>query len=586
MKILALAALAIATVAPHERGFAQFHHRAAQGPVRDLRAPPPAPAPAGTGVIRGMVVADATGGAIRRAHVVVIGALSGTLRITTTDAEGRFTVASLPADRYLVAASKLPYLGAIAGARRPARPGTPVALAAGQAIDTVSIRLPMGAAIAGTITDERGRPGTGVTLALQQWRNEGGGRTLVMARTPNATTDDRGRYRFYGLPPGEYVVVAMDTTFNRPGRQLSTADVDAALKGAPVTPEPPIRPAQSAPIYYPGTPRPDDAAGVVVNAGDDRQGVDFRLQSVRPGAVNGVVVTSDGAPAAGASLEFRTTFGSVLMMSAAIRVGADGNFGLAGVVPGSYFVLARGSGPTTGQSAAATVEVAGDDVARLTLTLRPAMTLNGRVAFAGSSAPALGGRRVPVQTLTRNTINVSPGPTDANGLFSIATIPPGRYVIGGPIYFGASPDSVTWTLQSVVADGRDITDLPLEIVDSVPKDLIVTYSDRWQELSGRLVTPSGAAASDFTVIAFPASKDYWLPSSRRVVTTRPGTNGEFVLSGPGLATLPPGDYLLAAVTDIDRNEQYDPAFLATLVPAAVPIKLTPGGKTIQNLMIR
>ena len=574
MKVLALAALAIATVAPQ-----------AQGPVRDLRTPPPTPT--GTSVIRGMVVADATGGAIRRAHVVVIGALSGTLRITTTDGEGRFTVASLPADRYLVAASKLPYLGAIAGARRPARPGTPVVLAAGQAIDTVSIRLPMGAAISGTMTDERGRAGSGMTLALQQWRNESGGRTLVMARTPNATTDDRGRYRFYGLPPGEYVVVAMDTTFNRAGRQLSTAEVDAALKGGPVTPEPPVRPGQSAPIYYPGTPRPDDAAGVVVNAGDDRQGVDFRLQSVRPGTVNGVVVTSDGAPATGASVEFRTTFGSVLSVSAAIRVGADGNFGLAGVVPGSYFVLARGSGPTTGQSAAATVDVAGDDVARLSLTLRPAMTLNGRVAFAGSSAPALGGRRVPVQTLTRNTINVSPAPTDANGVFSIATIPPGRYVIGGPIYFGASStDSVTWTLESVVADGRDITDLPLEIIDSVPKEVVVTYGDRWQELSGRLVTPSGAAASDFTVIAFPANKNYWLPDSRRIVTTRPGTNGEFLLSGPGLATLPAGDYLLAAVTDIDRNEQYDPAFLATLVPAAVPIKLTPGARVVQNLMIR
>jgi hypothetical protein len=573
MKILTLAALAIATVAPQ-----------AQGPVRDLRTP--APPPTGTGVIRGMVVADATGGAIRLAHVVVIGALTGTLRVTSTDAEGRFAIASLAADRYVIAASKPPYLGAIAGARRPARPGSPVVLAAGQTIDTVSIRLPMGAAISGTIADERGQPGAGVTLALQQWRNEGGARTLVMARTPNASTDERGRYRFFGLPPGEYVVVAMDTTFNRYGRQLSNAEVDAALKGAPVTAEPPLRPSQSAPIYYPGTPRPDDAAGVVVNAGDDRQGVDFRLQSVRPGTVNGVVVTSDGAPAAGASIEFRTTFGSVLSMSAAIRVGADGSFGLAGVVPGSYFVLARGSGPTAGQSAAATLDVAGDDVARLTLTLRPALTLTGRVAFAGSAAPALGGRRVPVQTLTRNTINVSPGPTDANGVFSIATIPPGRYVIGGPIYFGASPDSVTWTLESVVADGRDITDLPLEIVDAVPKEVVVTYGERWQELSGRLTAASGVPAPDFTVIAFPADKAYWLPSSRRIVTARPGTNGEFVLSGPGLATLPAGDYLIAAVTDIDRNEQFDPAFLATLVPAAVPVKLTPGGKIVQDLRIR
>jgi hypothetical protein len=139
---------------------------------------------------------------------------------------------------------------------------------------------------------------------------------------------------------------------------------------------------------------------------------------------------------------------------------------------------------------------------------------------------------------------------------------PGRYLIGGPLSFGASLDSVTWTLQSVVADGKDFTDLPLDIVDTAPKEIVVTYGDRSQELSGRLLTPSGSNASDFVVVAFPANKAYWVAGSRRIVTARPGTNGEFVLSAPGLATLPAGDYLIAAVTDIDRNEQYDPAFLA------------------------
>lgn len=574
MRTLALA-LIVAAVAP-----------AAQTPVRDLRNP--APPPAGTGVIRGMVIADATGGAIRLAHVVAIGALTGTLRVTTTDTEGRFAIGELPADRYQVAASKPPYLGAIAGARRPARTGTPVVVSAGQAVEGVSIRLPLGAAISGTITDELGRPGADVTLTLQQWRLEGGARTLVAARTANASTDERGRYRFYGLPPGEYVVVAMNVgiVFNRIGRQLSTADVDAALKGTPVRTDPPPPAQTPAPIYYPGTPRSDDAVAVVVNAGDDRHGVDFRLELVRPGRINGTVVAGDGVTAAGVTVEFTTAAGSVLGRSSAIRVGADGTFGLGGIVPGRYFFLARGSGPTAGQFAAATVELAGEEAAALTLTLRPGLALNGRVAFSGGSAPALGGRRVPVQTLTRNTINVAPGPTDANGAFSIPSIPPGRYVIGGPLYFGATPDSVAWTVQSVVADGRDITDLPLEIVDAVPKEIVVTYGDRWQELSGRLTAASGAPAPDFTVIAFPADKAYWLPSSRRIVTARPGTNGEFVLSGPGLATLPPGDYLLAAVTDIDRNEQHDPAFLATLVPAAVPVTLTPGGKTVQDLRIR
>jgi hypothetical protein len=58
------------------------------------------------------------------------------------------------------------------------------------------------------------------------------------------------------------------------------------------------------------------------------------------------------------------------------------------------------------------------------------------------------------------------------------------------------------------------------------------------------------------------------------------------LSGAGPTTLPPGKYLLAAVTDIDRDEQFDPAFLGALVPAAVPVTLQPGEKRVQDLVIK
>ena len=555
-----------------------------QGQVRDLRNPTPPPA-GGTSTIRGMVVSDASGGAIRLAHVVAIGALTGTLRITTTDAEGRFAFATLPADRYLVAASKQPYLGAIAGARRPARPGTPVVVATGQTVEGVSIRLPMGAAISGTIAGDRGQPPGRIEVGLQQWRNQGGERVLTMARVISVSPEDGGRYRFYGLPPGEYVVVANWTDPGRAGRQLATADVDAALKGAPPAVDP--TPASAAPpVYFPGTLRAADSVPIVVAAGDDRQGVDFHFENAPPGRIEGSVSTTDGSSTTGVIVEISTSPRSPTARFSSLGIGPDGNFGVSGMAPGSYLAIARGRGPTTGQFAAATVEVAGRDVARVVLTMRPALTLTGRLIFDGASAPSVTGRRVPIQALTSNTGNVAASLTDAAGVFSIQPVLPGRYLIGGPLSFGASLDSVTWTLQSVTADGKDITDLPLDIVDTAPKEIVVTYGDRYQELSGRLSNSSGAAVPDFAVIAFPANKAYWIAGSRRIVTARPGTNGEFVLSGPGLATLPAGDYLIAAVTDIDRNEQYDPAFLATLVASAVPVTLAPGGKTVQNLQIR
>ena len=124
----------------------------AQVPQRDARKSVTptanlAPAPTGTGTIAGEVVADATGTKLRLAHVVLIGATTGVLKVTATDTGGKFTFANLPADRYTVGASKLPYLGAVAGARRPVRPGTPFVLADGATLADVTIRLPMGAAV-------------------------------------------------------------------------------------------------------------------------------------------------------------------------------------------------------------------------------------------------------------------------------------------------------------------------------------------------------------------------------------------------------------------------------------------------------
>ena len=43
---------------------------------------------------------------------------------------------------------------------------------------------------------------------------------------------------------------------------------------------------------------------------------------------------------------------------------------------------------------------------------------------------------------------------------------------------------------------------------------------------------------------------------------------------------------MAAVIDLGRDEQFDPSFLATLVPAAAPITIGPGERKTQDLVIR
>ena len=584
---------------------------AAQTPRdRDQAAPRQ---PTGTASVSGTVISgDEHATRLRQAHVVIVGAATGVLRVTSTDRDGRFSFANLPADRYVVGASKPPFLGTVAGARRPGRAGTPIVVAEGQRVANVSIRLPPGAVITGVVTDERGQPAQYVTISLFQARIQNGERTLSPAPAGAFSTDDRGRYRVHGLAPGEYIVVAAPrVVFGAVGdvRALSDAEVDVALKAprpapsisvpmppaAAPTPPSSLSPVSTsyAPVFYPGTTRPGDASPIVLGAGEERRNVDFRLELVRSARLDGTVVVSDGQLPSIVSLSLVPADALVMPgRTLPARVMGDGRFSFTGVPPGAYTLLARGTGPQGALFASSPIEMAGVDQSGVQLQLRPALSFQARIAFEGSATPpaSMSGIRVAVRSLTAGSDASTPpqvAPTSARGTFSVTGLVPGRYVVGGQTFFGASIDSVTWALQSVSVDGRDMTDLPIDITaDAMPKDVIVTFGDRAQELSGRLLDASGAAAPGYTIVVFPADRGYWFAGSRRILTARPGTDGKFRVGGPGPIALPPGAYLIAAATDVGREEQYDPSFLESLVPAAAPVTIQPGESRVQDLVIK
>ena len=63
-------------------------------------------------------------------------------------------------------------------------------------------------------------------------------------------------------------------------------------------------------------------------------------------------------------------------------------------------------------------------------------------------------------------------------------------------------------------------------------------------------------------------------------SARPAADGAF-----SIKDLPPGDYLLAAVTDVDQDEWQALEFLEKLAPAAIKISIADGEKKIQDLRI-
>jgi hypothetical protein len=134
-----------------------------------------------------------------------------------TDAQGRFTVAARPG-RYRVVPEKEGYVFAHPVALQYSRePGTWVNVSGQQKVQDLRLQVQREAVISGRVVDSTGNvfPGNSGGASLQVYRyDEFGNRSLAGVpgvSYPNAAWsfvrgNDRGEFRLYGLPPGDYYV--------------------------------------------------------------------------------------------------------------------------------------------------------------------------------------------------------------------------------------------------------------------------------------------------------------------------------------------------------------------------------------------
>ena len=169
-----------------------------------------APAPT-TGRIRGRVVRADTGAPLFGAQIALERDSRG-FRRATTDEEGRYEFAELPAGRFLLNAAQGGYVTLQYGQRRAFETGRPLMLAGAQLLEKIDFALPRGGVIVGRVTDESGEPVTGAQIRAERYEYRPGGQrqlatvSLGAAINPFAlTTNDRGEFRVFGLPPGDYL---------------------------------------------------------------------------------------------------------------------------------------------------------------------------------------------------------------------------------------------------------------------------------------------------------------------------------------------------------------------------------------------
>jgi 5-hydroxyisourate hydrolase-like protein (transthyretin family) len=493
-----------------------------------------------------------------------------------------------------VAAIKPAYVRTAYGAQRPGRPGTPITIADGQQVANLQIRLPRGSVITGTIRDELGQPAQGVGVRVMQYRTQNGERMLSLPPLADGfldkTTDDRGIYRIFGLPAGEYIVVATPRSLGTGDvRQMTAAEIQAAqqvLQPQAAAPMPTLPPQVAAtvtyaPLYYPGTSAAANADPVVVAPGEERTGVDFSLQLVRTARVEGVVTASGASPQNADVLMLPSVLemtGPPMLAFNRARPDAAGRFSYSGVAPGRYTITARMAANQLW--AAAEVVVDGENVSGVALDLQPGLTISGRVVLEGTGGtpPNLSSARVSLTPGGKGMMLIDKGAStearvDAQGRFTLTNVVPGKYRFDAQL-------GPAWTFKSAVVNGRDSLDFPFEVSASDRiGEAVLTFTDQTPEVTGTLQDASGRPAPDFTIVVFPADKSYW-SAMRRIRTARPATDGRFVVRG-----LPAGEYRIAALVDLAPGEAGDPEVLDQLVQASVAFALRDGERKVQDIRI-
>jgi hypothetical protein len=539
--------------------------------ARDVQQP--APAPTGTGRITGQVVAADSGAPVRHAQVTLMGtALSirvagggveggipgpppGMVRKQAeTDDGGGFSFTDLPAGQFTVMVA--PPTGFV----RPDHSAN-VRLTDGQS-SAVTIKLDRAGAITGRVLDESGEPLARVNVRAMRRDASTGGQ--IMSVGANASTDDLGHFRLYGLSSGDYYVTG-----------TSNGPQGVAFADPGTTPTPRMG---YGPTYYPGSSRVEEARKVTVRAGQDTGGIEFQMQRVQLGRVLGTAVDSAGRPLTGRPDGAR---GSVMLTSHdepnSGRGGVmrpDGTFEIINVTPGEYDLVAmlqHGDGSDSEREGAfVPVTVNGNDVT-MSIQTNTGATLSGRVIVEGRDAAAALTPPAGAVHRTPTTVSAHPGP---NPTSFIGSYPRSAEVAddGGFELKGLRGRSIVLTannpraiLKAVLRGGQDVTAKPMLLRGTERvTDIQILLTTDVAILHGVVTNSSGESAPDVTVIVFPDDPDRWFQASPFIVLARtlasvptlraqrtaaPGQPPTWapVVGGFSVGRLLPGRYFVAAL---------------------------------------
>jgi hypothetical protein len=236
-------------------------------------------------------------------------------------------------------------------------------------------------------------------------------------------------------------------------------------------------------------------------------------------------------------------------------------------------------------SGRAPVVVSGADVRDVTVSLRGAGSIRGRVVVE-TDARQKPGDRPQFISLRAEPANGDPrlglprveGPTTnpASDAFEIFGLQPGRYLLRANL-------PVPWVIKSIVVNGKDATETPLDASGGEDfSDAVVTITNSAAVISGVIVDAQGQSAAGAAVLLFPANPSGWSDFGiwpRRIKTMSASNTGAFQFQAQ-----PAGEYYVIALPRDDIDAWQAPDFFKKATPRAT--RITVGWGETRTLDLR
>jgi len=510
-------------------------------------------------------------------RVTARGQEAGTGGTTFTDHTGAFVIPHLPAGRYSVNFERAGYVTQLLGTTRVGQLGALIGVMDGEVAKGLTAHLEAGGRVEGHVTDRAGNPIGNASVVVLRKQLGNSGATLVRVGNAASSRSD-GAFVIADLPQGEYLLAATPLLATGPAagvRTMTMAELEWARSAlrqltqvtgtvpASVPPPSPLRRVYQT-TYFPSVTDPSRASTVSVSSGQSTSGVAVIAEPISLVQLTGTI-SGLGPSIAGVEVALVHHVQPLSGASPTIRGVVNqrsGTFSVVGVPGGRYRLI--GKATSRAPEGARTlwdirdIELGEHATQFEGLSLSEGTTVSGHVDGAGSPRILLRPFGVGARSVALTSTGVA---IVAGGKFEFKDVPPGQYTL---VVEGAEIVGATRSNTSVI-------DTPLTVVpgESI-NDIEISTSQAAMGVLGRVVDVTGADVTGVMVVLFPQDRGLWAPPFSRVRAVRTDSKGTFQVR------LPPGSYRLAAVSDLVEGEWFDPAFLADLIPASLPVVVEPG----------